>query len=350
MKVRIEDLSFAYGREKTVSGVSLELAEGGITVVAGPSGAGKSALIQLLAGLLRPGRGRILFDGEEVSRVPPERRDLGVVPQSFPLLPGLSVRENIAYSLKAGRRRFSLRTSRRRPSRHHIEARVWDTAALLGLERLLDRKPAQLSCGERQRVALARALAPRPSLLLLDDPFSALDARLRRTLGMDLASHLHRLGTTVLFVTSDREEAMLLADHMVVLDLGQVVQTGSPLDLYRRPATPFVASFLGEANLLAAETAGGGGGARLKTPLGSFASANGLLCGWLLVRPEDLKEDAGGEVATVLDARGMGPHDRVVLLLGGNTEVLAYFPPESAPVPGSKMRVGLRCRKPHFLE
>ena len=140
----------------------MEIPDGGITVLIGPSGSGKSTLLQLLAGLLHPEAGRILFDGEDVTGVPTERRDVGVVFQSYALFPHLTVRENIAFGLKTGRRRFSLRSSRRRPSRHSVEARVWDAAALLGLERLLDRKPAQLSGGEQQRVALARAVAPRP--------------------------------------------------------------------------------------------------------------------------------------------------------------------------------------------
>ena len=343
MKVLIDDVAFAYGREPVLSGVSLALPEGEITVAIGPPGCGKSTLLQLLAGLLQPAAGRILFDGGDVTGVPAERRDVGVVFQSYALFPHLSVRENIAFGLKAGRRRFSLRSSRRRPSRHSIEARVWDAAALLGVERLLDRRPCQLSGCERQRVALARAAASRPGLLLLDEPVSALDACLRRAVGSELAVLLHRLATTVFYVTRDHEEAMLLADHLAVLDQGRVVQAGPPLDLYRRPATPFVASFLGEANLV--EVAGDGRPPR--TPFGKLPPLSG--CGWLLVRPEDITEDPGGAAATVIDCRGMGPHDRVVLLLEGGTEMVAHFPPETAPVPGSRMRIGLRCCKPHFL-
>ncbi|MEA2603038.1 MAG: putative spermidine/putrescine transport system ATP-binding protein [Acidobacteriota bacterium] len=350
MKVHVEDVSFAYGREPVVSGVSLDLPEGGITVVIGPSGSGKSTLLQLLCGLLHPAQGKILFDDEDVTGVPTERRDVGVVFQSYALFPHLSVRENIAFGLKTGRRRFSMRSSRRRPSRRHLEERVWDAAALLSLERLLDRRPAQLSGGEQQRVALARAVAPRPSLLLLDEPLSALDARLRRAVRTELAALLAKLGTTTFYVTHDQEEAMLLADHLVVLDHGRVVQAGPPLDLYRRPATPFVASFLGEANLVEIEarpaiaTPG-----RVETPFGSLSLPEAKSRGWLLVRPEDFTDDPCGAMATVLDARGMGPHDRVVLQLEGGTELLAHFPPETAPEPGSKVRVGVRQRRPHFL-
>ncbi|HEY0514707.1 MAG TPA: ABC transporter ATP-binding protein [Thermoanaerobaculia bacterium] len=349
MKVHVEQVAFAYGREPVLAGVCLELPDGGITVLIGPSGSGKSTLLQLLAGLLHPASGRILFDGEDVTGVPTERRDVGVVFQSYALFPHLTVRDNIAFGLKTGRRRFSLRSSRRRPSRHTLEARVWDAAALLGLERLLDRKPSQLSGGEQQRVALARAVAPRPALLLLDEPLSALDARLRRTVRTELASLLRKLGTTVFYVTHDQEEAMLLADHLVVLNAGSVVQAGPPLDLYRRPASPFVASFLGEANLVEVAVEAGGDGRPARTPLGRLPLPAGPVRGWLLVRPEDVTEDPQGAVATVADARGLGPHDRVLLTLENGAEVLAHFPPGTAPEPGSMVRIGVRSRTPHFL-
>jgi ABC-type sugar transport system ATPase subunit len=347
LKVLVEEVSFAYGQGPVLSGVSVELPDGGITVLIGPSGSGKSTLLQLLAGLLHPGSGRILFDGEDVTGVPTERRDVGVVFQSYALFPHLTVRENIAFGLKTGRRRVSPRTSRRRPSRHALAARVWDAAALLGLERLLDRRPGQLSGGEQQRVALARAVAPHPALLLLDEPLSALDARLRRTVRAELASLLRKVGTTVFYVTHDQEEAMLLADHLVVLHEGRVEQAGPPLDLYRRPATPFVASFLGEASLVEVSVEEGKG---TGTPLGRLAPPGCPCRGWVLVRPEDVTEDPSGAFATVVDARGLGPHDRVVLALENGAEVLAHFPPESAPAPGARVRIGLRSRKPHFLE
>jgi ABC-type sugar transport system ATPase subunit len=351
MKVLVDSLSFSYGKERVLSEVSLELPEGGITVVIGPSGSGKSTLLQLLAGLLRPAGGRILFDDDDVTGVPTEQRDVGVVFQSYALFPHLSVQENIAFGLKTGRRRFTGLSSRRRPSRHTVEARVWDTAALLGLERLLDRRPSQLSGGEQQRVALARAVAPRPALLLLDEPLSALDARLRRTVRSELASLLRTLGTTVFYVTHDQEEAMMLADHLVVLNEGRVVQAGAPLDLYRRPETPFVASFLGEANLVevVVPEGHGGDGTPVQTPFGKLDFPPRVTRGWVLVRPEDVTETPGGCVATVADYRGLGPHDRVVLRLDNGTEMLAHFPPETAPTPGTKVRVGVRSRKPHFL-
>jgi ABC-type sugar transport system ATPase subunit len=363
VKVRLERVAFAYRHgPPVVADVSLELPEGGITVVIGPSGSGKSTLLGLLAGLLHPDSGAIFFDGEEVTGVPTERRDVGVVFQSYALFPHLTVRENIAFGLRTSRfrRRASLRRSSQ-PSHRRIEERVWDAAVLLGIERLLDRKPAELSGGEQQRVALARAVAPRPALLLLDEPLSALDARLRRGLRGELASLLRRLGTTVLYVTHDQEEAMLLAEHLVVLDGGRVVQAGPPLDLYRLPASPFVASFLGEANLLEATVSNpeDGGSPVLDTPLGRlpFPPRNGpeLPASWghLLVRPEDLNIGAlgaaGGVPVTVVEARSLGPYDFVVLRCEDGTEVFAHLPPETAPPAGSRVRATVRGGRPCFL-
>lgn len=351
MRVQVNDVSFSYGRRPVLAGASLDLPEGGTTVLIGPSGSGKSTLLRLLAGLLRPQAGRIVFDGEDVTGVTATRRDVAAVLQPCSLSLGCTVRESIADALKAGRRRFSLRSSRRRPSRRTLETRVWDAAALLGLESLLDRKLGQLCSGEQQRVALARALAPRPSLLLLDEPLSGLDEPLRRAIRSELIALLRKLSITALYVTHHQEEAMILADHLVVLNEGRVAQAGPPLDLYRRPATPFVASFLGESTLVEVEVEKCDG-KPVRTPLGKCqvsAGVPGPAHGWLLVRPEDVREDAAGVVATVVDSRAVGWHDRVLLLLECGAEVLIRFPPDAAPEPGSTVRIGLRSPRPHFL-
>jgi ABC-type Fe3+/spermidine/putrescine transport system ATPase subunit len=332
MKVELEDLAFSYGREAVLRGVSLALPEGGVTVVIGPSGAGKSTLLQIAAGLLRPAAGRVLFDRRDVARVPAERRDVGMVFQSYALFPHLSVGGNIA---------FGLRTANRRLPPREASGRVDELAALLGLASLLERRPGELSGGEQQRVALARAVAPRPALLLLDEPLSALDAQLRRSVRAELGELLRRLGTTVLYVTHDQEEAMLLADHLVVLDRGQVAQAGLPLDLYRRPANRFVAAFLGEATFLGPGALGEG--PELCAP-GPAAAATV----WV-VRPEDLEIDERGKPATVLEVRGLGPHDRVRLRLAGGEEVLAHLPPGTAPVPGSTLPIALKAGRGHRL-
>ena len=254
VKVHVEDVSFAYGREPVLSGVSLDLAEGGITVVIGPSGSGKSTLLQLLCGLLHPSRGQILFDGEDVTGRPHGAAGRGR---------GLPVLRPLPASLGAGEHR--LRAEDRAAAATPCAPRAAGPRAATWRRGFGTRRP----CWPRAAPGPARprsspaasssgwrspaAIAPRPALLLLDEPLSALDARLRRSVRAELAALLRKLGTTTFYVTHDQEEAMLLADHLVVLDEGQVVQAGDPLDLYRRPATPFVASFLGEANLVEVE-------------------------------------------------------------------------------------------------
>jgi ABC-type Fe3+/spermidine/putrescine transport system ATPase subunit len=318
VRVDLVEVAFAYGRQQeALAAVSLALADGGITVVVGPSGSGKSTLVALVAGLLAPAAGRILFAGRDMAGVPPERRDVGVVFQHYALFPHLSVEDNVA---------FGLTTRQRRLPRREVAPRVRELAALLGLTPLLARRPAELSGGERQRVALARALAPRPALLLLDEPLSALDASLRRQLRAEVAALLRGLGTTVLYVTHDQEEAMMLADHLVVLQGGRVVQAGPPLELYRRPANPFVAGFLGESNLL---------------PIAGSAG------GWLLVRPEDVVADERGVPAAVLEARCLGAFDRLVLRLAGGQELRAHLPAGTGPPPGSTLRIA--ARRSHVL-
>jgi iron(III) transport system ATP-binding protein len=324
--VETAGLGFSYSGRPVLEGVTLALPAGQTSVVIGPSGSGKSTLLQLLAGLLRPDAGEIRFDGRDVAGLPPERRDIGMVFQSYALFPHLRVRDNVA---------FGLRTAARRAGRGEIEERVRDAAGLLGILDLLDRRPGELSGGEQQRVAVARAIAPRPALLLLDEPLSALDARLRRTVRAELAALLRRLGTTVLYVTHDQEEAMLLADHLVVLRDGRVAQAGPPLDLYRRPADAFVAAFLGEASVLPAEALAG------YPPPGEP--------GRLVVRPEDLTLDEAGTPVRVAESRGVGPYDRAVLVTAGGTELLAHLPPGSAPAAGSTVRIAILPGRGCFL-
>ena len=340
MRVDLQEVAFAYGRQEALAAVSLALTDGGITVVVGPSGSGKSTLVALVAGLLAPAAGRIVFAGRDMAAVPPEKRDVGVVFQSYALFPHLSVEDNVAFGLTTGRRRLP---------RRDLAPRVRELAALLGLTPLLARRPGELSGGERQRVALARALAPRPALLLLDEPLSALDASLRRQLRTEIAALLRRLGTTVLYVTHDQEEAMMLADHLVILQGGRVVQAGPPLELYRRPANAFVAGFLGEANLLPlapspAESGqlplpGPGGSALPPADAEAAAAAAG---GWLLIRPEDVVADERGAPAAVLEARCLGAFDRVVLRLAGGREIHAHLPAGTGPPPGATLRIAAR--------
>lgn len=217
--------------------------EGGETVVLlGPSGCGKTTTLRLIAGLEFPDRGgRVLFDGEDVTRLPIERRRVGMVFQSYALFPTMTVAENVGYGLRI---RGDTRTS--------VRERVGRMLEMMHISDLADRRIAQLSGGQRQRVALARALAPEPRVLLLDEPLTALDARLRATLRTEIDTLLRSLGITAVYVTHDQEEAMALGDRIVAMDKGHIAQIGTPRDVYQHPRSRFVAEFIGTTNRLAA--------------------------------------------------------------------------------------------------
>ncbi|MDY7225694.1 sulfate/molybdate ABC transporter ATP-binding protein [Hyalangium rubrum] len=241
MSVIVEKLTkrFTAGGSPAVADVSFEAPTGAITTLLGPSGAGKSTILRLIAGLETSDTGRVLIDGTDCTELPVQQRGIGVVFQSYALFRHMTVRENIAFGLSV-----------RRQSKAEVEARVDEMLRLVQLEELGQRTPAQLSGGQRQRVAFARALAIRPRLLLLDEPFGALDTRVR----VELREWLHELhtltGVTTLLVTHDQEEALEISQHVVIMSEGRVAQAGAPADIYDRPATPFVASFVGGNSML----------------------------------------------------------------------------------------------------
>lgn len=222
--------------------INLDILDGEYFVVLGPTGAGKTVLLETIAGLYQPRRGHILLDGKDVTSMPPERRGIGFVYQDYVLFPHLNVRGNIAFGLKL-----------RGLDRRTIEERLTAISQLLGIDHLLHRKPDTLSGGEQQRVALARALVVNPRLLLLDEPLSALDQETREVLQRELA-RLHReLGTTKIHVTHDFEEAVALGDRIAVMNKGQIVQMGSPEEIFRKPDSEFVARFVGVRNFFRGE-------------------------------------------------------------------------------------------------
>jgi sulfate transport system ATP-binding protein len=241
MSVVIKQLTkrFTAGGSPAVADVSFEAPAGAITTLLGPSGAGKSTILRLIAGLETPDAGTVHIDGVDCTNLPVQKRGIGVVFQSYALFKHMTVRENIAFGLSV-----------RRQAKAEIAARVDEMLKLVQLEELGHRLPGQLSGGQRQRVAFARALAIRPRLLLLDEPFGALDTRVR----VELREWLHELhtrtGVTTLLVTHDQEEALEISQHVVIMSEGQVAQAGPPADIYDRPATPFVASFVGGTSVL----------------------------------------------------------------------------------------------------
>jgi sulfate transport system ATP-binding protein len=239
MSILVESVSKRFGDFVALDDVSIEVADGSLTALLGPSGGGKSTLLRVIAGLEQPDEGRVMISGEDATPKPPQRRNVGFVFQHYAAFKHMTVAKNVAFGL----------TIRKRP-REEIEARVDELLGLVHLQGFADRYPSQLSGGQRQRMALARALAVEPRVLLLDEPFGALDATVRKELRAWLRRLHDEVHVTTLFVTHDRDEAMELANHVVVLADGRVEQAGSPDDLYDRPANEFVMKFIGEVTQL----------------------------------------------------------------------------------------------------
>ena len=241
--VRVDHIVKDYSDYPALRGVSLEIAAGELLALLGPSGSGKTTLLRLIAGLEQAGAGRILFDGQDISHVPVQERRIGFVFQNYALFKHMTVTDNIAFGLR-------MRPRKLRPSEPEIARRVQDLLDFVQLPDLGHRFPAQLSGGQRQRVAIARAFAIEPRILLLDEPFGALDAQIRKDLRQWLRTLHRKTGHTTIFVTHDQQEAMERADRVVVLNQGRIEQIGTPTSLYDAPASDFVCQFIGETNHL----------------------------------------------------------------------------------------------------
>jgi iron(III) transport system ATP-binding protein len=246
--LRIDGVGASYGDHRVLDGIDLTVEPGEFFALLGPSGCGKTTLLRLIAGFAQPDAGRITIGGREISALPPWKRDVGMVFQSYALWPHMSVAGNVAFGLEE-----------RRIARSEIKRRVAAALAFVGLSDLADRRPSQLSGGQQQRVALARTIAIEPKLLLLDEPLSNLDAKLRVEVRRELRSMQKRLGLTTVIVTHDQEEANTICDRVAVMNAGTIQQVGTPTELYERPANLFVAQFLGTANVLAGELTDRGG-------------------------------------------------------------------------------------------
>jgi putrescine transport system ATP-binding protein len=297
--LRIEGVvkRFRAGAAAVVDGVSLEIAAGEFFALLGPSGCGKTTLLRMLAGFERPDQGRILIDGEDMAEVPPYRRPVNMMFQSYALFPHMTVAENVGFGLRQDRLPEAERA-----------ARVAAMLDLVKLGALAERKPQQLSGGERQRVALARALAQEPKLVLLDEPLAALDRKLREETRFELVRIQQRIGITFLMVTHDQEEAMSMASRIAVMAAGKIVQLGTPQQIYETPASRFVADFIGGVNLLPGEVIGSEGGRLLVASAeagGTILVEHGPLAAGttvtLAVRPEKIVLDAPPSVANRLE-------------------------------------------------
>jgi len=243
-EVRLEGLRKTFGEVVAVAGVDLEVREGEFFSLLGPSGCGKTTCLRMIAGFEEPTAGRIVLHGRDVAGLPAYERDVNTVFQDYALFPHMSVRANVEYGLLV-----------KGIGRGERQQRVTDALRMMRLERFDRRKPGELSGGQRQRVALARAIVNQPRVLLLDEPLGALDLKLRQAMQIELKSIQERLSMTFIYVTHDQEEALTMSDRLAVMDRGRVEQVGSPAEVYERPATSFVAGFVGASNVLSAETA-----------------------------------------------------------------------------------------------
>ena len=312
--IRFDSVRVEYEGHVALEGLDLEIREGEFFTLLGPSGCGKSTALRALAGFVEPSSGKLLVDGRDVTRLPSERRGVGMVFQSYALFPSMSVRENIAFGLRVRR----LAAAERRD-------RVDRVAAQVGLAPTqLERGVAELSGGQQQRVAIARALVLEPSILLLDEPLSNLDAKLRVQLRGELQRLQRELGVTTLYVTHDQEEALALSDRIAVLSEGRVEQVGTPQDIYERSASPFVCDFIGEATRLTGEQL-------------AALSAEGEGESW--VRPEHVLLLADGAEATVRSHAYRGASTLLELQLAGAPLLAA-----SASAAAATLEIGDRIR------
>jgi iron(III) transport system ATP-binding protein len=311
--VELRGLVKRFGRDVVaVDHVDLYVERGELITLLGPSGCGKTTALRMIAGLEKPTAGQVLIDTDDVTRLPAYLRDITMVFQSYALFPHMNVFENVAYGLKVARR-----------PKDEIARRVAEALAMVGLEGLADRATSALSGGQQQRVALARALAIRPRVLLFDEPLSNLDAKLRKRVREDIRELQQRLGITSVYVTHDQEEALAISDRVVVMRAGTIEQIGSPLDLYTRPASRFVADFIGSANFLP----GRYDGAVIdllgyRVPHVQDVAAGDVT---VMVRPEAVefaRDDEVGLDATFLSAAYLGAVTEFVFDVAG-TEVFA---------------------------
>lgn len=334
MPLIVEDLAKRFGPTAALRGVSLEVADGEFLALLGPSGSGKTTLLRILAGLARPSAGSVRYGGEDFLALKPRQRRAGMVFQHYALFRHMTVAGNVGFGL-------SVRPRAERPSRAEIDRRTEELLALVQLEGFGGRYPGQLSGGQQQRVALARALAIEPRLLLLDEPFGALDARVRRELRRWLRRVHDETGVTTVFVTHDQDEALDLADRVAILNDGTVEQAGTPAEIHERPASPFVFEFLGAANRLEGEVRDGQAWVN-GTRLGAAGRPDGPAA--IYFRPHDAALADPGEAALTARVRAAVRRIGGVRLdcVLGDAAIEVELDDEAVPPKGAEIALAVR--------
>ena len=338
MEIRVQNVLKQFSRYPALNDVSLDIRSGELIALLGPSGSGKTTLLRLIAGLETPTTGRIFFGDEDASSKTVQQRNVGFVFQAYALFRNMTVLENISFGLK-------VRPRSTRPPRADIRKRAMELLDLVQLSGLHDRYPQQLSGGQRQRVALARALAIEPRVLLLDEPFGALDAQVRKELRKWLREIHDKTGHTTVFVTHDQEEALELADRLVVMSQGKIEQVGTPDDVYDNPANPFVFNFIGESSNLGVEIDNGElwvGGRAIGLPAGDTPKGKAQL----FFRPHDVEliNDGPALAGVVASTRRVGGTRRVELEIGGEAHLVEIDLPFDHPA-GEKTRIAFRPKR-----
>ncbi|MGB3900538.1 MAG: ABC transporter ATP-binding protein [Mesorhizobium sp.] len=316
----LDAITKTFGDFTAVDNVALNVPNGSFVCLLGPSGCGKTTLLRMVAGLEEPTNGKVILDGEDITPLPTHKRNFGMVFQSLALFPHLSVGDNIAYALRI-----------RGATKEAQKKRVEELLAMIALPGFADRPVTKLSGGQRQRVAIARALSLSPKLFLLDEPLSALDAKLREAMQVELRQLQQRLGITTIVVTHDQREAMTMADLVVVMGKGKILQAAPPIDIYRKPADAFVADFIGSTNVLPVEADSAGRVTVLGTAMAGLAMPAGLSKAALSVRPEDVQLTAPGKGAltgSVTFVRDLGGTIETFVETGGTTLVAVATPRE----------------------
>jgi spermidine/putrescine transport system ATP-binding protein len=332
--VTVQNVSHRFGATKVLDDVSLSIAPGSYTVLLGPSGSGKTTLLSILGGFLRPSKGKVLINGKDCTRLAPAKRPTATVFQDYALFPHMTVGDNVGFGLRM-----------KGVAQDKRDAKAKEMLAVVGLQEAFSKKPHELSGGQRQRVALARALVVQPAVLLLDEPLGALDLKLRRQMQDELKAIQKRVGTAFVHVTHDQEEAMALADHVVVMNNGRIEDEGTPERVYAQPATRFSAGFMGESTILKGRVNANG---KVATPIGTFAvpldGATGEVL--LALRPEHVS--MGGTIRVIVkDVVYQGSFKRLLAQceLAPQIELLAKVPAETNIAAGDTAKFEVRPDK-----